>query len=151
MSLFDLKRGLLRSYQAKVSYPVLGSSQVPITGVLWEEPQGPRGSHGKTEAEWLSSHKPRNAKDASQTLPMLEFFLGLPSKRGLADTLFQLVASKTVRIVSVILGVQFVVNFCGCSRKLLHSKILQVKTTADFVFPVPAVWLFGSGQLHGLL
>lgn len=75
----------------------------------------------------------------------------LLSKHGLADTLFQLVVSKTVRIVSVILGVQFVVNFCGSSRRPMHSKILQVKTTADFVFPVPAVWLFGSGQLHGLL
>lgn len=75
----------------------------------------------------------------------------LLSKRGLADTLLQPVASRTVRIVSVILGVQFVVKFCGSSRRPMHSKILQVKTTADFVFPVPAVWLFGSGQLHGLL
>lgn len=76
---------------------------------------------------------------------------GILSKHGLADTLLQLVASRTVRIVSVMLGVQFVVKFCGSSRRPMHSKILQVKTTADFVFPVPAVWLVGSGQLHGLL
>lgn len=98
---------------------------------LWEEPQGLRGSHGKTEAEWLSSHKPRNAKDCQGCQPDTTnariLFWHLSSKHGLVDTLFQLVASKTMRIVSVILGVQVVVNFCGSSRRLMHSKILQVK------------------------
>lgn len=51
----------------------------------------------------------------------------LPSKHGLVETLFQLVPSKTMRIVSVILGVQVVVNFCGYSRRLMHSKILHFK------------------------
>lgn len=75
-----------------------------------------------------SQGMPRTAKDASQTLPMQGFFSGIFSaKHGLVDTLFQLVASKTMRIVSVILGVQVVLNFCGSSRRLMHSKILQVK------------------------
>jgi hypothetical protein len=49
-----------------------------------------------------------------------------------------------------------VANFCGCPRKLIHSKVLQVKTTAVFFFcsfvcfsycSSLAVWVGPAAQL----
>lgn len=99
MSLFDLKRGLLRSNQAKVKLPCVRIVSSPHhwcpCGKSVKDPEAAMGrlrqSGYPPTSQGMSRMPARHYQCKNSSWNLL-------SKHGLADTLFQLVASKTVRI-----------------------------------------------------